>query len=103
MVVLACFISIIGLMAMDFINPSLPYIMQDFSASQTATKGMIIVYVLVLGVAQLFYGTFSDNYGRKYAIALSFTIVVIGSVLSALSPNLPALYIARIMTAFGTA
>ncbi len=103
MVFFACFISTVGLLASDFINPSLPYIMHNFSASQNATKGMMVVYLMALGVAQLFYGTYSDNYGRKSAIVLSFFIAIIGFILSAAAQNLEMLYLARFITALGTA
>ncbi len=103
MVFFACFISTIGLMASDFINPSLPFIMHNLNASQNATKGMMVVYLMALGVAQLFYGTYSDNYGRKSAIVLSFFIAIIGFILSAAAQSLLMLYCARFITALGTA
>lgn len=100
---LACLILVIGLMAMDFINPSLPYIMKDLSTSQGSTKGLVATYILAIGCAQIFYGTFSDNYGRRRAIILAFTIAVVGFILSALSRNIIMLYLARFITAAGIA
>lgn len=102
-VFLACLILVIGLMAIDFINPSLPYIMRDLSISQGATKGLVATYILAVGCAQIFYGTFSDNYGRRRAIILAFAIAVVGFILSALSRNITMLYLARFITAAGIA
>jgi DHA1 family bicyclomycin/chloramphenicol resistance-like MFS transporter len=103
MVFFACFISTVGLLASDFINPSLPYIMHNLAASQNATKGLMVVYLMALGLAQLFYGTYSDNHGRKSAIVLSFFIAIAGFILSALAHNIEMLYLARFITALGTA
>ncbi len=90
-------------MAMDFINPSLPYIMQSLSTTQAATKGLIITYLLAMAVAQLFYGTYSDNYGRKKALFLAFAIAIFGFLLSAVSNSIQMLYMARFITALGMA
>src|SRR5579862_3892833 len=99
MIFFACFLLAIGLMAMDFINPSLPYIMQQLHVTQNTTKGLMVVYMLALGVTQLFYGTFCDNHGRRKAILLAFVIAIIGFIVSALSQNILMLYIGRFLTA----
>ena len=99
----SCLILVIGLAAMDFINPSLPYILKDLHATQAQIKGLMIVYMMALGFAQFFYGTLSDNRGRRVAILWSFVIAVAGFVLSAVSMNLWMLYLGRFITALGTA
>ena len=43
---------------MDFINPSLPYIMQSLKANEVETKPLIVFYMLGLSISQFFYGTF---------------------------------------------
>jgi multidrug resistance protein len=103
MIFFSCFLLVIGLMAMDFINPSLPYIMHQLHVSQNTTKGLMVVYILTLGVTQLFYGTFCDNHGRRKAILLAFLIAIIGFIVSALSQNIFMLYVGRFLTALGTA
>lgn len=99
----SCLILVIGLAAMDFINPSLPYILKDLHATQAQIKGLMIVYLMALGVAQFFYGTLSDNRGRRIAILWSFVIAIAGFVISAFSINLTMLYTGRFITALGTA
>lgn len=90
-------------MAMDFINPSLPYIMQNLSASQASTKGLMITYLLAMSLTQLFYGSYSDNHGRRLAIFLAFAIAILGFLLSAESKSIEMLYFARFITAIGMA
>lgn len=99
----SCFLLISGLMAVDFFNPSLPYIMSDLGASQTAAKTLIVVYMLTLGLAQFFYGTFSDRYGRRPAILVGFAVAAAGLAGSSFCRDMSLLYVARAVTAFGTA
>lgn len=100
---IACLVLIIGLMAMDFINPSLPYIMKNLSASQASTKSLMITYLLTMALAQLYYGTYSDNHGRRKALFLAFIIATVGCLLSALSNSMQMLYLSRMITAMGMA
>ncbi|VVE54983.1 MFS transporter [Pandoraea sputorum] len=100
---LSCFLLVTGLTAVDFFNPSLPYMMADLHASQTQIKSLIVVYMLVLGVAQFFYGSLSDHCGRRPAVVLSFVFAALGLAVSAFALSVTALYLARALTAFGTA
>lgn len=98
----SCLILVIGLMAMDFINPSLPYIMKELQISQATTKGLMVVYMIALSFAQFFYGSYSDIHGRRKAILLSIVIAGFGFIISACSVNIIMLYIGRFLTALGT-
>jgi len=100
---LSCFLLVTGLMAVDFFNPSLPYMMVDLHADQTQIKGLIVIYMLVLGIAQFFYGSLSDRYGRRPAVILAFLLAALGLAVSASVPGIGALYLARALTACGTA
>lgn len=102
-VFLSCFLLVSGLAAVDFFNPSLPYMMADLGASQAQVKGLIVVYMVVLGLAQFFYGSFSDRFGRRPAVVLSFAIATLGLIASSLASNIWYLYGARALTALGTA
>lgn len=103
MIFLSCLILIVGLMALDFINPSLPYIMKNLSTSQSVTKGLMVTYLITMSIAQFFYGAYSDNHGRRKAILLGFSIAMIGFIFSALSVNIFMLYLGRCITAMGMA
>lgn|GEM_PF-5558208 len=94
-------ILITGLLAMDFINPSLPYIMQSLHTNEAGTKPLIVFYMLGLSLSQFFYGTFSDNHGRKKTMLLSYIISIIGITLSITSNSITMLYFARLITGVG--
>lgn len=99
----SCLILIVGLMAVDFISPSLPYIEIDFLTSQVVMKNTVLVYMIVLGIFQLPYGFLSDKYGRKLVIMIAFIVSIIGIGLSAFATDIYVFYLARIITAIGGA
>src|SRR5260363_296852 len=102
-VFISCFLLISGLMAIDFFNPSLPYILQDLQASQAEIKTLIVVYMGVLGLTQFIYGSYSDRIGRKKPTLISFGIACAGLLCSAIAQDINMLYVARALTAAGTA
>ncbi|ENP3041235.1 MFS transporter [Salmonella enterica] len=102
-VLISCLMLVIGLMAVDFFNPSLPYIMQSLQVSQNTTKTLIVAYMMTLGVTQFFYGRFSDLRGRKPAILTALCVAAVGLTLSSLADNITMLYLARMITATGMA
>lgn len=96
-------ILIIGLMSVDFIGPSLPYIQTDLHASQTWIKNSVLLYMLVLGIGQLFYGYASDQYGRKSVVLVGLGVSLIGLVMGVFAENITLFYLSRILTAIGCA
>ncbi|MCC2625390.1 MAG: hypothetical protein K0R14_1263 [Burkholderiales bacterium] len=101
LVAFAYLILVTGLLAMDFINPSLPYIMQSLHTDETSTKPLIVFYMFGLSISQFFYGTFSDNYGRKTTMLISYGISIAGILLSVMSGSIAMLSIARFITGAG--
>jgi hypothetical protein len=73
------------------------------------TDGSIInvsnaLYMLFMGLSPCFYGPYGNIYGRKWVSVTSAALFTAFSIGTALSPNLAAFYVFRILTAFqGTA
>ncbi|MBD2813686.1 MFS transporter [Xenorhabdus sp. Flor] len=55
--------------------------------SQEGMKNLIVVYMVILGISQFFYGSISVRYGRRPAIVTGFFISIIGLLLSGCSEN----------------
>ncbi|MED7819194.1 MULTISPECIES: MFS transporter [unclassified Francisella] len=96
-------IVLIGLMSIDFISPSLPYIEKDFATSQSILKNSVLIYMLILGIFQLPYGFLSDRFGRKKLVLISLSITILGIMITAFSQEIISFYIGRIATAIGSA
>ncbi|PSJ26449.1 hypothetical protein B7P34_22885 [Streptosporangium nondiastaticum] len=99
----AFFSVVIGLMAVDFFNPSLPAIQKDLAVGQGTMKNLIVFYMIVLGLAQFFYGSFSDARGRKIALATGLGVAAVGLFVGYTAHSIVALDISRVLTALGTA
>ncbi len=101
--VTACAVLAMGLMAVDFFNPSLPAITAALHTTQAATKTLVATYLVALGLAQPFYGSYSDRHGRRPAVLLGLAIAIVGLSVSAVSTGVTMLYVGRVCTACGTA
>ena len=101
--ILSCSLLVVGLMMMDFFNPTFPVIMRSMGSSQILMKNMVVLYMLILGVAQLVYGAASDHYGRRPLIIIGLFVAVVGLMASAFCSSIWELYLARSITAFGAA
>ncbi|MEU8030369.1 MFS transporter [Streptomyces sp. NPDC049099] len=99
----AFFSVVIGLMAVDFFNPSLPLIQKDLSVGQSAMKNLIVFYMIVLGLAQFFYGSLSDARGRRIALTSGLGVAAVGLFLGYAAHDVGVLVASRVLTALGTA
>ncbi len=99
----SCSMLVVGLAAVDFFNPSLPYIMASFDATEVAVKNLAVVYLVVLGLAQFAYGSLSDRIGRRPLVVAGLVISAAGMLLCAQANSLTALYLGRVVTACGSA
>ena len=58
-------LSCIGPFAIDMYLPAMPAIGSDLGTSMQVMQGTITAYFVSMGVAQLIYGPWSDQVGRK--------------------------------------
>ncbi|MCX8514698.1 MAG: hypothetical protein RL017_913, partial [Pseudomonadota bacterium] len=98
----SCVILVSGLMALDFINPSLPYIMKSFGVSEYATKQLIVFFFAGVCLSQFCYGAISDNYGRKITIVAALSLACIGILISIYATSIDVMYIGRFINGFGS-
>ncbi len=96
---IACFAA--ATMASDMYVPSLPSIVQSLHTSTQAVKWTIPIYIFGFASLQLFYGPFSDRFGRKPTLLLGFSIAIIGSVLCMMAQNINLLLLGRLIQGMG--
>jgi predicted MFS family arabinose efflux permease len=77
------------------IAPMLIPIAATFNVSLVAASGAASLYYLAYGLMPLLYGLLADRFGRIRIIRAALSGMVLADVFSALSPNLPALLVAR--------
>lgn len=92
-----------GLLAMTVCLPSMQQWDRIFGVDQAAVQLTFSGYVLTYGGLQLIYGPLSDRLGRRRILLFGLVLSLLGSLLAALAPNLPALVAARAVQGAGAA
>ena len=100
-VILSLMMSLTAL-SIDAMLPSLALIGVEMGV-QNANERQLIVSILFLGlsIGQLFFGPLSDHTGRKPAIYSGFALFILGSMVSAVSPNFQIMLIGRLLQGLG--
>ena len=71
----------------DIFLPATGVIARDFGVHEAQGAWLMGVYFLAYGVGQLFWGLFSDAYGRKFALQLSLLCFTVVSIACACAPS----------------
>lgn len=83
------------------LNTALPAIAQAFDRSALEMQSIIVCYTLTLALLIPLSSWLSDKYGSRNTFILAVGIFTLGSVVCALSENLPQLIASRILQAIG--
>jgi predicted MFS family arabinose efflux permease len=81
--------------SMRVADAQLPLLATQFSVSLTAAAQVIAVFSVAYGVAQLFYGSFGDRYGKWRVIAIGVAFAGLASAACAAAPDFSFLLLAR--------
>ncbi|WP_293958726.1 multidrug effflux MFS transporter [Sneathiella sp.] len=93
----------IGPFAVDMYLPAFPAIEKGLNTSVSSAQMTLTVYFIAFGIAQLFYGPYSDQVGRKQPLFLGLSIFAIGTIGCALSPSVEWLIVSRFVQGIGGA
>lgn len=96
-------LSAVGPFAIDMYLPAMPEIGQSLGASVPAMQGTITSYFLAFGLAQLVYGPWADQAGRKLPIYAGLAIFLAGSLICTFAPSTEALLAGRFVQGLGGA
>ena len=96
-------LSCIGPFAIDMYLPAMPRIGEDLTASVQAMQGTITAYFMAFGVAQLIYGPWADQVGRKPPLYAGIAIFCLGTIACALAGSIEVLTAGRFVQGLGGA
>ncbi|RGP37926.1 multidrug effflux MFS transporter [Pseudotabrizicola alkalilacus] len=96
-------LSCVGPFAIDMYLPAMPEIGADLGTSVAAMQGTITAYFLAFGVAQLFYGPWADQAGRKAPLYAGLAVFLLGTLICALAPTIGWLTAGRFVQGLGGA
>lgn len=89
-------------LAIDVMLPALPLLNADFGLSDpNQSQAVIAVYLLGMGVSQLFYGPLSDRYGRRPVLIGGLVLFAIAGLLSSMTDSFGTLLAARLLQGAG--
>ena len=78
-------VAAVGPFAIDMYLPAMPDIGADFSTSMQAVQWTIVAYFIAFGLAQLVYGPWADQSGRKPPMYAGLALFIVGTVICALA------------------
>ena len=92
-------------LGIDLMLPAFADIRVDLGLDpgSTAVTGLVTAYFVGLGLGTIFYGPLADHRGRRFAMRLGLWIYIGGAVLASVAPNLPLLFVARMLWGIGAA
>lgn len=96
-------VAAVGPFAIDMYLPAMPNIQSDLATTMQAVQWTIVAYFLAFGVAQLIYGPWADQAGRKPPMYAGLALFMIGTVICAVAPTVEMLIFGRFIQGIGGA
>ena len=97
-------LSALNALSIDIMLPALPMMGADFGLANDNDRQLIVVsYVALFGVSQLFYGPLADAFGRRSVLVYALGIYIVGSVLCVIAPSFELFLAARCLQGVGAA
>ena len=101
-VMLALFVSC-SVMGMTMITPAVPALRTDLGISYNSAQLTITIYLLGIGIGQLFFGSLSDRFGRRPIFLIGALLFCASSVMGTIANSIEILISARAAQGLGAA
>ena len=96
-------LSAVGPFTIDMYLPAMPAIGRDLSADVGAVQMTITAYFIAFGLAQLVYGPWADQAGRRTPVFFGLTLFILASLGCTFAPTMGALVAFRFLQGLGAA
>lgn len=93
----------LGPAAVDMYLASMPEMARDLHTTYAVTQITLTVFLIFMGVGQLFFGPISDAYGRRIPLIAGLVTYIAASLWAALSHSIEGLILARVLQGLGAA
>jgi DHA1 family bicyclomycin/chloramphenicol resistance-like MFS transporter len=94
-------ITLIGPLAVHLFLPAIPVVKHELGVSDALAQLTFSAALIAMAISTLAYGSIADNVGRRPALLSGLTLFLIGSVLSAMAPDIWTLVAGRVVQAAG--
>ena len=85
----------------DIYAPAINDIAKNLNVTSDWTQWSMAMFLAGVSLSQLFYGAYSEAYGRKYALTLGLCIMMVGSTMCMVAPDISWLIIGRFIQGAG--
>ena len=96
-------VAAVGPFAIDMYLPAMPKIVTDLGTTMQSVQWTIVAYFFAFGLAQLFYGPWADQAGRKPPMYAGLALFIAGTVICATAPTIEVLIFGRFIQGIGGA
>ena len=96
-------VAAVGPFAIDMYLPAMPVIGKELASSMQAVQWTIVAYFMAFGLAQLIYGPWADQAGRKPPMYAGLALFILGTVICAMAPTIEVLIFGRFVQGVGGA
>lgn len=91
-----------GPLSIDMYLPALPEIAKDFGAPLSSVQLSLASFFVGIAIGQIFYGPFTDRFGRKRPLYIGLALYGIASFLCATTSQVEGLILFRFLQALGS-
>lgn len=88
-------------LGIDLALPAVDMVATDLNVRAERASLLVSFFLITLGAGQVPFGRLSDRWGRKTVALCGLSIFTSGSIIAALSQNLPVLLVARVVQGAG--
>ena len=96
-------LAVMGPFGIDTYLPALPQIATDLGTPASVVQLLLTAYTVGIALGQLILGPLSDRFGRRRLILGGAALLALGSVISAVAPNVAVLIGACLVMGLGSA
>ena len=96
-------LSCLGPFAIDIYLPAMPLIGDNLGVSPMGMQSTITAYFAAFGIAQMFYGPWADQAGRKLPLYAGIAMFVLGTILCMTATSGTGLIVGRFVQGLGGA
>ncbi|MCL5261016.1 MAG: Bcr/CflA family efflux MFS transporter [Gammaproteobacteria bacterium] len=93
--------SIYGYLSINIGLPAYPTLQHYFHTNASQVKFSMTVFLFGYAIAQLFWGTLSDRFGRRKIILSANLVTLLGSYLTAVATSMPLFICGRLIEGIG--
>ncbi|WOE33265.1 MULTISPECIES: multidrug effflux MFS transporter [unclassified Acinetobacter] len=93
----------LGPAAIDMYLASMPEMAKDLNTTYASTQLTLTVFLIFMGLGQLFFGPISDAIGRKYPLLIGLVLYIGAAFWAASTMSIEALIFARVLQGLGAA